>query len=88
MRTRILPGNLLSHRQVLAKGKTMNQQTISKQSVEPLWMKISTVAALCDTTNQTVINWAKKGLLKQTGTGKKLQFITRASFEKFIEKHG
>jgi len=51
------------------------------------WIKITTVAAVCDTTPQAVRGWVKKGLLRQAGTGQRLRFVTSESFERFLETH-
>ena len=59
-----------------------------QESLEPKWVKISTVAAICGTSSQAVHGWIKKGLLKQVGTGSKLRFVTTESFKTFMEKHG
>ena len=65
------------------KKTTMNEHT----DISPQWVKITTVAAVCDTTPQAVRGWVKKGLLRQAGTGQRLRFVTSESFDRFMKTH-
>ena len=59
----------------------------TKKEITPSWIKISTVAAKCDTTPTAVRDWIRRGLLRQAGTGEKLRFVTYDSFERFLKDH-
>ena len=65
------------------KKTTMAEHT----DISPKWVKITTVAAVCDTTPQAVRGWVKKGLLRQAGTGQRLRFVTSESFDRFMKAH-
>ena len=54
----------------------------------PHWVKISEVAAMYGTKPQTVRSWIRKGLLKQTGIGRRLHYVTAESLQTFKEEHG
>lgn len=54
----------------------------------PQWVKISDVAAMYGTKPQTVHSWIRKGLLKQTGVGRRLHYVTEESLQTFKEVHG
>ena len=76
---------LTSHFGIVQEDKktTMNKHT----DISPQWVKITTVAAVCDTTPQAVRGWVKKGLLRQAGTGQRLRFVTSESFDRFMKTH-
>jgi len=52
-----------------------------------LWIKISDVAKLIGVDNQTVRLWCRAGYLHQVGPGCRLRYVTRESFERFLEEH-
>lgn len=52
-----------------------------------LWIKISEVAKQIGVDNQTVRLWCRAGYLTQVGPGRRLRYVTRESFERFLERH-
>lgn len=52
-----------------------------------LWIKISDVARQIGVDNQTVRLWCREGYLTQVGPGRRLRYVTRESFERFLERH-
>ena len=52
-----------------------------------LWIKISEVAKQIGVDNQTVRLWCRAGYLTQVGPGRRLGYVTRESFERFLERH-
>lgn len=52
-----------------------------------LWIKISEVAKQIGVDNQTVRLWCRAGYLTQVGPGRRLRYVTRESFEQFLERH-
>ena len=65
--------------------KYVNMNT--REDSRPQWVKISEVAAMYGTKPQTVRSWIRKGLLKQTGIGRRLHYVTAESLQTFKEGH-
>ena len=65
--------------------KYVNMNT--REDSRPQWVKISEVAAMYGTKPQTVRSWIRKGLLKQTGIGRRLLYVTAESLQTFKEGH-